>query len=133
MMQECIGLKEGERTSNNPVVMPWLKNCPKNLIIAFLQGLADSDGNVEKHGYYANISSVPNSLFYQELFNAIGIDARVHPKKKPQQVRVLLAAALEMPFFGPTIRSYRYEQLIQHAIRRKLIPPPPSFFRGAQT
>jgi hypothetical protein len=128
IIRSCIGLSEGERTSTHKVNMEWLLNCPRNLTVAFLQGLSDSDGNVEKHGYYADISSVPNSLFYQELFNKIGIKARVHPKKKPQQVRVLLKAAIDMPFFDQTIRSYRYEELIQHGIRRKLIPPPPSFF-----
>jgi hypothetical protein len=122
MMQGSIGLKEGQSTSNYPVDMPWMKNCPKKLIVAFLQGIADSDGSVDKHGYYTSISSIPNTLFFKELFEILGVEAHAYPRAKPQQVRIWLKPALELPFFNPIVRSYRYEQLIQHGIRRKLIP-----------
>ncbi len=128
MLQVCAGLKEGERTSTHQIAMPWLKTCPKNLIVSFLQGLAESDGNVDKYGYYADISSIPNSNFYKELFDTLTIDAHPYPKDNPQQVRILLLPAVQLPLFNPIIRSYRYEQLMQHTIRRKLIPPPPSSF-----
>ena len=128
ILQACAGLKEGETTSTNKIDMPWMKNCPGNLIIAFLQGLADSDGNVNKQGYYADIASVPNSRFYTELFEKLGTHPHAYPNEQPQQVRILLQYALQMPLFNPIVRSYRYEQLMQHAIRRNLIPPPPSFF-----
>lgn len=123
MLQVCIGLQEGQRTSYDPVVMPWLLSCPKHLVVAFLQGLADSDGNVEKHGYHANISSIPNSTFFKQLFDVIGTKSRLHPKRKPQQVRILLQPAMSLPLFNPIIRSYRYMQVIRHSIRRQLYSP----------
>jgi hypothetical protein len=128
MMRVCIGLKEAQRTSTHRVNMDWLKSCPRNLIIAFLQGLADSDGNVVKHGYYADISSVPNTGLYKELLDILEIDSHQYPKERPKQIRILLQFAVNLPLFNPIIRSYKYEQLIQHSVTRKLIPPPPSFF-----
>jgi len=127
-IQVCLGLKEGETTSTDKLNMPWMKNCPKNLIIAFLQGLADSDGSIDTYGYFACIASVPNSAFYKMLLEAIGIAAHIYPSDNPKQVRILLKYAAHLPLFNPFIRSYRYELLTQHAIRRKIIPPPPSFF-----
>jgi hypothetical protein len=127
MIQVCTGLKEGETTSAHKLDMPWMKNSPKNLIIAFLQGLADSDGSIDTYGYYASIASVPNSTFYKELFEKLGVDAHTYTQEKPQQVRILLQHAVQLSLFNPIVRSYRYELLMQHAIRRKIIPPPPSF------
>ncbi len=122
IMQVCIGMKEGQTTSQNQVDMPWLKSSPKNLIIAFIQGIADSDGSVDKHGYYTNISTVPNPLFYKELFSSIGIEAHAYPTDKPQMVRVWLKPALDLPFFNPIIKSYRFDQMVEHGKRRGLIP-----------
>jgi len=128
IMQVCAGLLEGQRTSVNKLNMPWMKDCPVYLIVAFLQGLADSDGNVQIQGYYADIASVPNSKFYSELLDQLGTTPHAYPNEQPTQVRILLKHAVRLPLFNPVIRSYRYEQLIKHAIRRNLIPPPPSFF-----
>jgi len=128
IMQVCAGLMQGERTSTSKLDMSWMKNCPRNLVIAFLQGLADSDGHVNKHGYYAEIASVPNASFYKELLDRLGTNAHVYPQQHPRMVRILTRYAVQLPLFSPIIHSYRYDQLVQHAIRRNLIPPPPSFF-----
>ena len=121
-MIQSLSWTEGRRANQyTSLRMDWIQGAPKEFILAFLQGLADSDGNVNKYGYHANISSVPNTLFYKELFEILGVEAHAYPKDKPQQVRVWLEPAIRLPFFNPIIRSYRYEQLIQHGIRRKLI------------
>jgi hypothetical protein len=128
ILQACAGLKEGETTSTNKIDMQWMKNCPGNLIIAFLQGLADSDGSVDTYGRYAEIASMPNSAFYKDLLDILGTNAHKYPETNPRTARILLQYAVQLPLFNPIIRSYRYQRLMQHAIRRKLIPPPPSFF-----
>jgi hypothetical protein len=127
MFRICIGLIPGERTSRNQVKMDWLMECPRSFIIAFMQGLADSDGSVAKSGYYAEIGSVPNSLFYQRLLAKIATPSRTHPKLQPIQLRINLLPALQLPLFNPIIASYRFEEMTAHAIRRNL-PPLPSFF-----
>lgn len=127
-VQVCLGLKEGETTSTHKLDMPWMKNCPGQLIIAFLQGLADSDGSVDTYGRYAEIASMPNSAFYKDLLDILRTNAHKYPKTNPRTARILLQHAVRLPLFNPIVRSYRYELLMQHAIRRKIIPPPPSFF-----
>lgn len=125
-LQVCAGLREGQRTSLHRLDVSWLLDCPANLIVSFLQGLADSDGSVDKHGYYVDIASIPNSAFFKELFDVLQVDSHLHPEAQPTHVRIYLAYAVRLHLFNQTIRSYRYEQLIQHAIRRNLISSPPS-------
>jgi hypothetical protein len=128
IIQVCAGLKEGETTSNNRVDMPWMKSCPRNLIIAFLQGLADSDGSVDTYGRYAEIASMPNSAFYKDLLDILGTKAHKYPEANPRTTRILLQHAVQLPLFNPIIQSYRYERVKQHAIRRKISPSPASSF-----
>jgi hypothetical protein len=124
----CLGLGPGQRTSHERVKMDWLVYCPRNFIVAFFQGLADSDGSVNKHGFYAEIGSIPNSEFYHLLLSRIGISSRVHPKLRPIQLRLNLRPAIQLPLFNPIIASYRFHELISHAIRRKFLPSPSFFY-----
>lgn len=80
----CLGLSYSERTSRNPIRMHWILKCPTEFIIAFFQGLAESDGSVDKHGYYTEIASIPNSTFFMKILNTIKVHSRVHPKHHPR-------------------------------------------------
>lgn len=124
IIRVCLGLSATERTSRNPVTMDWLLLCPRNFIIAFIQGLAESDGSVNKYGYYTEIASNPNSKFYQRILSSIGTPSRTHPKPRPIQLRINLKPAAELPLFNPIIASYRFRKLLSHATRRNLLPPP---------
>lgn len=115
MLQACAGLKEGNNTSTQMLDMLWMRECPKNLIIAFLQGIADSDGYVDILGRYAEIASKPNSTFFKNLLDIIGAKAHSYPDTNPRMVRITLRHALELPLFHPIIRSYRYERMTYHA------------------
>lgn len=127
MVQVCAGLKEGETTSNHSLVMPWMLTCPKNLIVAFLQGVADSDGYVDTRGFYAEISSVPNISFFSELLTSVGTEPHQYPRDQPRMVRILTQQAIRLPLFNPAINSYRWQQLVRHAIRRKIVSFPLPF------
>src|SRR5207245_7808878 len=61
-----------------PVDIPWIDSRPRDFIVAFLQGLAESDGHVDKTRNYAEISSVPNSEFYRRLIEKLGYTAKVY-------------------------------------------------------
>jgi hypothetical protein len=106
--------------------MPWLKRCPRAWIVAYLQGVAESDGHVHKQGRYADVAGRPNLRFYRYLFKILKIKANLYPKRAPRTVRISIASAAQLPLFNPIIRSYRYEGLIKHASKRG-IPPPSSF------
>ncbi|TMP99428.1 MAG: hypothetical protein E6K99_04945 [Thaumarchaeota archaeon] len=84
IIRTCLGLKLGERTSRVPVDIPWIDSCPRDFIVAFLQGLAESDGHVDKTRNYAEISSVPNSEFYRRLIEKLGYTAKVYTFDDPQ-------------------------------------------------
>ena len=126
-LKTCIGLKQGWRTSKNPLEMDWLFKCPREFIVSFIQGLAESDGSVDKHGYYVVLGSKPNSIFYFKLLKSKRIKSRVHPKHHPTQVRMTLTEATEISYFSPIIKSYRYQHMIAHAVNRRILPPFPSF------
>ena len=122
------GLKPGERTSRVPIDIPWINSCPRDFIVAFLQGLADSDGHVHKSRNYAEISSVPNSKFYRNILEELDFSAKAYPLNNPKLVRTDLITAYNIPLFNPVIRSYRYETLLQKLRNRGILPPPPSSF-----
>jgi len=83
IIRTCLGLKLGERTSRVSIDTPWIDSCPRDFIVAFLQGLAESDGHVDKTRNYAEISSVPNSEFYRRLIEKLGYTAKVYTFDDP--------------------------------------------------
>lgn len=117
----CLGLRSGERTSRNPVKMEWLLDCPREFLRAVLQGIAESDGSVRKNGYYAEIASVPNAVFFQRVLSVVGTPSRIHPKQSPRQVRINLESAVRLLLFNPIINSYRFRSLMAHAHRRGIL------------
>jgi hypothetical protein len=127
IIRVCLGLRPGERTQWNPVRMPWLMYCPRAWVIAYLQGVADSDGHVDKRGRHVAIGGRPHLKFYYSLLEILGAGPNLYPKEDPRIVKVSLASAAQLPLFNPLVRSYRYESMIKHASRRG-IPPPSSFF-----
>src|SRR5438552_4414496 len=104
IIRTCLGLKPGERTSRVPIDMPWINTCPRDFIIAFLQGLADSDGHVHKSRNYAEISSVPNSEFYHRLVENLGYTAKAYTFDNPKVIRMDLSTAYNIPLFNPIVR-----------------------------
>jgi len=127
VIRTCLGLSASERTSRNPIRMEWILSSPRNFIIAFLQGIAESDGSVDRHGYFTSIGSVPNSIFLQRAFASTNTPSRVHPKHRPVQVRINITQAIRLPLFNPIIETYRYSSLVSQARRRNLLPPSPFF------
>src|SRR3989454_5977829 len=128
IIRTCLGLKVGNRTSRVPIDIPWIHTCPRDFIVAFLQGLADSDGHVHKKRNYAEISSVPNSRFYRRLIEKLDLSVKSYPLNNPKLVRTDLITAYNIPLFNPIIRSYRYETLLQKLRNRGILPPPSSSF-----
>lgn len=124
MLRVCIGLAHNQRTSYNSVQMNWLLSCPREAIVAFFQGLADSDGHVDKFGRYAEIGSKPNSAFYRDILIQLGINVHAYPKSRPREVRMSLRESLKLSLFNPTIKSYRFEKLISHATKRGILNSP---------
>lgn len=128
IIRVCLGIGPGQRTSRNPIRMNWLLKCPREFVAAFFQGLAESDGCVDKHGRYCDIASKVNSPFLVKLLHNFDIKSHAYPIATPNITRITLRESLKIPLFNPHIRSYRFRLMTQHAMRKHLLPPSPSFF-----
>jgi len=128
ILRVCLGQSVGERTSRNQIRMDWLLDCPREFIVAFAQGLAESDGHVDKFGRYADIASKTNAVFFVKLLNKIGVVGHAYPKAKPKEVRMSLRESLKLQLFNPLIKSYRYEQMQYHALQKGILPPSLAFW-----
>ncbi len=64
----CFGLKDDEVKTYSPVKSDWLITCPKELKIAFLQGVADSDGYVDIGVLQVGLISKSNIQFFEKIF-----------------------------------------------------------------
>lgn len=47
IFEQCLGLRQGETTTRDPIRARWLTATPREFRIWFVQGLADSDGYVD--------------------------------------------------------------------------------------
>jgi len=61
LFRVCLGLKEGETTTRNPVKMDWILRTPRGFKIHFLQGLVESDGYVDCGRDRVVLASSPNT------------------------------------------------------------------------
>jgi len=112
ILKACLGLKKGERTSHNPVDMNWLFDSPNEWIVAFLQGLADSDGYVSEERPFAEIASTQNAQFIAGLIRGLDLEAVTYPiNEEPKVVRIPATAAATIPLFNAIVKSYRYDKL----------------------
>ncbi len=118
IFKACLGLKDDELTSYEPIKSKWILNSPKCFKISFLQGVADSDGYIDITQFRAGIVTKPNAEFIQKIFNSLNIHSNVGNlhNKTMQQVKIRLEDAYSLPLFNPIVYSYRY-QLMEKAIK----------------
>lgn len=70
-----LGLKIDKKKSNQPISADWILKMPHELIVPFLQGVADGDGYASVRGLNAGIGSKHNKEFFQSLLSVFGIDS----------------------------------------------------------
>src|ERR1035437_9190666 len=71
IFSNCLGLDFRENTTVTPVNMEWMFNTSPEFRIAFIQGIAESDGHVT-YGGTIQIVSDPNVDFLVRLMNSLG-------------------------------------------------------------
>ncbi|MBU2475302.1 MAG: hypothetical protein KKC38_02195 [Nanoarchaeota archaeon] len=116
----CLGLKNKEKTTYDPIKANWLIKAPKEFKIYFLQGLADSDGYIDITTHRAGIITGPNTKFIKELLKTININGEESYLHKGSlgQIKFRLEKAIELPLFSPHVKSYRY-QLMEKIMKAK--------------
>lgn len=108
----CLGLREDETTTSNPVRMNWLLYTPKFFTRRFIQGLADSDGAVNMLADCCYIATYPNTDFLKNLTDQLGLKTRIDKTYDGPVLSMTLNEAIKLPLFFPNEKiSYRYNDL----------------------
>jgi hypothetical protein len=110
MFNVCLGLKDGELTTYNPVRMDWALGGPIGFRRGLIQGIAESDGSLNLPGQEVEFWIGPNWDFMSRLLETFGIKSFVShgalAVSKTQVVR-----AYEVPVFAPHLRTPRFTLL----------------------
>ena len=118
MFKACLGLKNSELTTYEPIKAKWVINSPNHFKISFLQGIADSDGYIDITQCRAGIVTKPNIKILKSIFDSLNIKyftGKLH-KGNLMQIKIRLEDAYSLPLFNPIVCSYRY-QLMKKAIK----------------
>ncbi len=109
----CLGLKDTEVTTYHKIRADWLLNSPHEFKIWFLQGLADSDGFVDRNSLQVGIITEPNTELIKKLFASIDVSTYTtrYINGNLGTVMIGLEDAYSLPIFNPIVRGYRYERL----------------------
>lgn len=75
LRKSLLGLKINKTKSNQPIRADWILKIPDELIVSFLQGVADGDGYASVRGLNAGIGTKHNKEFFQLLLSVFGIDS----------------------------------------------------------
>ena len=118
----CLGLKNNELTTYNPVRMNWILGSPKEFKIYFLQGLSDSDAFVDFSSQRVGIITEPNTKLIKKILTALGVKSKpwLITKTKLWTLMISINDAYNLPIFNPIIRSYRYQE-VENIFRSKRI------------
>jgi len=120
MFMVCLGLQFGETTTRTPVRMGWILGTSRAFRIAFLQGLAESDGSASYSGY-ARITSWPSAEFVAELVRSLGVTCSIARKRgRPSDVAITIDQAFSIQLFNAEIASERYLRVKKMAEGRRV-------------
>jgi len=113
MMNACLGIREGQTTSHDPIRLDWILSAPRKGRLSFIQGLADSDGFNDVHSLEVQIISSPNAQVVQRILESLGVKTRVDRLKRfrTENVVMSLEDAARLPIYNPYVRSYRLAEL----------------------
>jgi hypothetical protein len=99
ILQSALGLKSDERTTYHPIKANWILEAPRNLRIAFFQGLNDGDGwSSVKDQCFGNACK-PNIEFVKKLLLTFGIDSTDDKQRVRVRSQKGLITIAELPAF----------------------------------
>lgn len=115
---ECLGLKDGQLTTYDPVSIDWIPSMEESFRTAFVQGLADSDGYVHLQDQEAHIIVSPNLVSVSKILDSMNVEYRCSVSKGMDIIKIRCEIAARIPLFSP--RSYRYDRLMKLSAARRL-------------
>lgn len=114
----CLGLGREELTSYTAVRMHWLLSASRAHRLWFLRGIADSDGTVNIKNRSVVLTTHPNGRFFLELFESLGLPARLNLSDGEQYVSIRAKLAMQIQIFNPEIETHRSTLLVALATAR---------------
>lgn len=126
MFNICLGLKDNELTTYNPVRMEWALTAPRAFRQGLVQGIAESDGSVSIASQTVEFWIGPNWTFMKRLLLTFGVRsfrsrlALSVSKREIDRIRLIPPFA---PHLG-TVRHHKFERLAaaRHIGHGKRIP-----------
>ncbi len=109
MFEKCLGLRQGETTTNVPIRAVWLTRTPRQFQTSFLQGFADSDGYVDLNKHEIGIVVDPNEMLIGKILESLNV--RFRPAMIKNQATVLMSVreGFGVPVFSPYARTHKFE------------------------
>jgi len=130
MFEKCLGLRQGETTTRNPIRAPWILRMPRQFQICFLQGLADSDGYVDLNKHEVGLVVEPNQALIGRLLKQLHVHFRESTAKHQATVLLSVKEAFAMPIFSPISRTHRFELASRLAHAQRLQGAWPTWLRA---
>jgi hypothetical protein len=115
IFEKCLGLKNGETTTDYPIRANWIATTSLDFQTWFLQGLADSDGYVSLNKHEIGIVTDPNEILVGTLLTNLAVYFRPAIMKHQSAVLMSVKEGFNVPVFSPHARTHKYE------LARKLV------------
>lgn len=118
IFNECLGLKDGETTTRDPIRSDWLLDSPRDFQVHFIQGLSESDGWPSAGDDKVRVVSSPNTPLFKKMLEGLGCQAQIE-QQEVELLRCCTEDAMKLPFFSPRINSNLYQdtQVLANAKR----------------
>jgi hypothetical protein len=119
IFNSCIGLKDGQNTTYDPINAEWVFDSPKEFRVGLIQGIAESDGSVNLSAQEVEFWVLPDWEFMIKLLSTFGL----HAFRNREAVSLAKSQAIEsfkVPVFAPHLRTARYRKLELMATTPKL-------------
>jgi len=120
MFRRCLGLKDGQLTTYDPVSIDWITSMERSFRIAFIQGLADSDGYVHLQNQEVHLIVSPNLASVSKILDSLSVGYLSGVSKGMDIIKIRCKEAADLPIFSPMAKSYRYARLVKLAGARRL-------------
>lgn len=111
IFNECLGLENDETTTYDSLRADWLSLAPTELKIAFLQGIAESDGWPDAGQDRVKIVASPNTGLFKGMLESLGCTPLVVPQPPVELLSTPTEQAITVPMFSPRIASDLYEDM----------------------
>jgi hypothetical protein len=129
MFEKCLGLREGQTTTNDSIQADWLTRTPHRFQAWFLQGFADSDGYVDLNKHEIGIVVDPNEMLMGTILTKLGVRFRPAVIKNQATILMSLREGFGVPVFSPHARTHKFELTKQLIEAKRFHGPWPKWLR----